>query len=119
MKRKYGSVKDSKKGRPSQSRRHNIFKLSPSHGAKIKGDFMSIFRITGNFKMGSKRAKFSKEIIADTSERAKERAYSILGSKHGTKRDHITIEAVEEILPEDVTDPIVRVMVEAKQDGTE
>lgn len=67
--------------------------------------------------MGSRYTKFSKEIIADTSERAKEMVYSILGSKHGTKRYHIKLEKVEEILPEEVTDPIVQTLLEVRTDG--
>ncbi len=78
---------------------------------------MSIFRISGTFKMGSRTAKFTKEFIADTTERAKELTYSIIGSKHGTKRSHISFGKIEEILPEEVTDPVVKHIVEAKQDG--
>ncbi len=69
--------------------------------------------------MGSKQSHFNKEIIADTSDRAKEFTYTILGSKHGTKRNHITILNIEEILPEEVTDPIVKHIVEARNDGNE
>lgn len=80
---------------------------------------MSIFRITGTFQMGSRRQNFTKEIIADTSDRAKELTYCIIGSKHGTKRSHISMDRIEEILPEEVTDPVVKHSVEAKADGTE
>jgi len=80
---------------------------------------MSIFRITGKFQMGSRNQKFTKEVIADTSDRAQELAYCIIGSKHGTKRNLISLENIEEILPEEVTDPIVKHMVEVKDHGNE
>lgn len=69
--------------------------------------------------MGSRNQNFTKEIIADTTDRAKELTYSIIGSKHGTKRTRINLQNIEEILPEEVTDPIVKHMVEAKDYGNE
>ena len=80
---------------------------------------MSIFRIQGTFLMGSKKQHFKKELIADTTDRAKELTYSIMGSKHGAKRNHIWLENIEEILPEEVTDPIVKHLVEVKAHGNE
>ena len=80
---------------------------------------MSIFRITGTFQMGSKNQHFTKEIIADTTDRAKELTYTIIGSKHRAKRNLISFTEIEEILPEEVTDPIVKHMVEAREHGNE
>ena len=81
---------------------------------------MSIFRITGTFKMGSRpNQNFVKEIIADTEEQAKELTYTRIGSKHGTKRNRIHFVSIEEILPEEVTDIVVKHMVGAKKDGTQ
>ena len=80
---------------------------------------MGIFKITGTFQMGSKNQHFTKEIIADTAERARELTYTIIGSKHRAKRNLINFNNIEEILPEEVTDPIVKHMVEAKDHGNE
>ena len=80
---------------------------------------MSIFRIKGTFQMGSRKQQFTKELIADTEDQAREYTYSIIGSKHRTKRPKIDLQSIEEILPEEVTDPIVKHMVEAKDHGNE
>lgn len=80
---------------------------------------MGIFRITGTFQMGSRNQKFTKEIIADTADRARELTYTVIGSKHRTKRNFIHFKDIEEILPEEVSDPIVKHMVEAKEYGNE
>lgn len=80
---------------------------------------MSIFRIKGTFLMGSRNQHFTKEIIADTEDQAREHTLCIIGSKHGTKRTRIDLQSVEEILPEEVTDPIVQHMVEVNARGHE
>lgn len=69
--------------------------------------------------MGSKKTNFTKEIIADTADKAKELTYTIIGSKHRTKRNRIAFSDIEEILPEEVIDPIVKHIVEAKNYGNE
>jgi large subunit ribosomal protein LX len=80
---------------------------------------MSIYRITGTFQMGSMNTKFTKEIIADTEDQAREHTLSIIGSKHRTKRALINLANIEEILPEEVIDPIVKHQVEAMAHGNE
>lgn len=80
---------------------------------------MSIFRIKGTFKMGSRNQIFTKEIIADTEDQAREHTLSIIGSKHGTKRAKIDLQSIEEILPEEVTDPIVMHIVGETYHGNE
>jgi len=75
---------------------------------------MSIFRIKGTFQMGCVKAGFTKEIIAETEDRARELTYSIIESEYGTKRYLIFVTNTEEILPEEVTDPVVKHMAEEK-----
>ncbi len=70
---------------------------------------MKVYRITGTFQMGRVRAQpFTKEVAADSEERAREVLLSELGSKHGTPRRRIAIKAVAEVPPDRVESPVVR-----------
>lgn len=56
------------------------------------------YEIKGKFKMGrNKNQKFSKEVEAKNKEFAKEKIYSILGSKHRVKRRDIEIWEIKQI----------------------
>ncbi len=68
---------------------------------------MKAFRVAGEFLMGRKYQKFSKEVAAQDEEKAVERVLSLLGSKHGTKRKDIRIQSVAEVAQEDIVDPVV------------
>lgn len=73
---------------------------------------MQVYRISGWFKQGLYRQKFTRELLALSKEQALERIYSEFGSRHKLKRNQINIEGVVEIKPEDVTDPRVLAMLE-------
>jgi large subunit ribosomal protein LX len=75
---------------------------------------MQIFKITGNFKKGKRSQKFTKEIIIENKQKAEEYILSIMGSKHRVKRREITIENIEKISTDQVTDPIIRQMIGGK-----
>jgi large subunit ribosomal protein LX len=55
------------------------------------------FRIRGRFRMGERMQPFVKVVRSRSEERALERVYSDLGSKHKTPRNRIIIEKVEEV----------------------
>ncbi len=56
------------------------------------------FEIKGQFKMGrTAHQKFSKVIEAENKEFAKEKLFSIIGSKHRVKRRKIDLEEIKEI----------------------
>ncbi len=57
--------------------------------------------------MGGSRQSFTKEVVAKDQEEALEKVLSLLGSKHRTKRKNIKIVHVEELVLEDVVDPVV------------
>ncbi len=67
-----------------------------------------IFRITGWFEKNNNRLEFMKEIPSKSKERALERLYSELGSKHAVKRNLINITDVEKIKPEEAEDRKIR-----------
>ena len=59
---------------------------------------MKKYRLTGYFKMGTEfRQPFMKELAAESPAQAKERLFTLLGSKHSCVRRFIKIERIEEI----------------------
>ena len=63
---------------------------------KGKGKKMKTFTVSGKFMMGDTLQKFQKEVEALGEERAQERIYQDLGSKHRVKRSRVIITTVEE-----------------------
>lgn len=70
-----------------------------------------IFRVKGWFQKPWQKQVFVKELPALSEQRAIERIYSEVGSKHRVKRNLIHIEEVVEIKPEEAKDPRIRAMV--------
>ena len=68
---------------------------------------MKAFRVTGTFRMGRMVQNFSKEIACDRKEEATELIYSDLGSRHKVKRYDISIDSVDEIKPDEISDSVV------------
>jgi len=58
--------------------------------------------------MGRRAQRFSKEVAARDPEHAVELVLSDLGSKHRLRRRRIQVTAVDELPPEQVTDPVTR-----------
>jgi len=69
---------------------------------------IKIFRVTGRITKPNWQTNFQKEIRALKQEEALDRVYKEIGSKHKAKRFQIKILKVEEIKPEEVTDPTVK-----------
>ncbi len=72
---------------------------------------MKVFKVTGEINKPKLKTPFIKEILAEKSEHAVERAYSEIGSKHRVKRCHMKISKVEEIAPEEIENPILKKLV--------
>lgn len=73
---------------------------------------MKIYRIEGRFLMGKIWQPFSKEVIGNDENEAKERLFSILGSRHRVKRRMIKVEAIREVSKEEIEDPVIKYLVE-------
>ena len=74
---------------------------------------MRVYRVSGTFPMGMvKNQRFSKDVLGSSKEDAMERVYSDLGSKHKVKRRFINIEEVKEIKPDDISDPVIKYLME-------
>lgn len=59
-----------------------------------------IYRVSGTFQMGEKRAHFTTDVPTDSPEKAREKIYSDYGSRHHVKRRGINIEKIEEVKAE-------------------
>lgn len=57
---------------------------------------MKTFVIEGEFKAGREWEKFTKHISSQNERTAVEKLYSLIGSKHGLKRNFIKIHSVRE-----------------------
>jgi len=69
---------------------------------------MQAYRVTGIAPFGKQRQKFSIDIPAKNVEEATHLAYSILGSRHKTKRRKIEISSVNKINPKDSSEPRIQ-----------
>lgn len=77
---------------------------------------MKVFRVTGEILKPNLKTAFSKEIVAEKPEHAKEKVYAELGSKHRVKRFHIKITGVEEVSPENIENPLLKKLVTGEEE---
>lgn len=76
---------------------------------------MKVFRVTGEILKPNLKTSFSKEIMAEKPEHAKEKVYCELGSKHRVKRFHIKITSVEEVSPENIENSLLKKLVTGEE----
>lgn len=69
---------------------------------------MKAFKVKGSFLMGDRKQIFLKEVASKDKEAAKDKVFSLIGSKHRVKRAKIRIDSIEEVPPDKVEDSIVR-----------
>ncbi|MCL2147997.1 MAG: 50S ribosomal protein L18Ae [Methanomassiliicoccaceae archaeon] len=74
---------------------------------------MKAFRITGSYADPRKRQAFSIEASAEDEAAVREKALSVLGSKHRLKRWEIDITEITELSPDQITNQVVRYEVGA------
>jgi large subunit ribosomal protein LX len=55
------------------------------------------FEVKGTFRMGEDWMPYTKVIAAPNENQAKERAFTLMGSKHKLKRRYIKIDAVKAV----------------------
>jgi ribosomal protein L20A (L18A) len=73
---------------------------------------MKAYRISGTMKMGLvKDHPFKIEIPATDKDAAVDKAYAILGSRHGAKRSEIKIKEVKALKNEEIEDSSVKYAV--------
>ncbi len=57
---------------------------------------MKNFVVKGKFKAGSNWEKFTKNVESQNEKNAKDKVYSVFGSRHSIKRSQIQIESIVE-----------------------
>ena len=72
---------------------------------------MKVFRVTGEIRKPNLKTSFRQEILAAKPEHAVEKVYAEFGSRHRVKRFHIRIVSVEEVPPEEITNPLLKKLV--------
>ncbi len=78
----------------------------------MKNDIaVKIYRILGFFKQRRETTSFSKELCALTEEQAKDKLFSEFGSRNRLKRRQIRIISIDEISPQEITDPFIQKLV--------
>lgn len=73
---------------------------------------MNAFRVKGEFMMKDRWRPFTKEVIGENEEDARERILSIIGSQHKVKRKLIKIENLTQIQQDDIENPVIKFMIE-------
>ena len=68
---------------------------------------MKGFRAKGSFRDTRSRQVFTVEVAAESTDAAKEKVLSNLGSRHKLKRWEITIDELVELAPTEITDRLV------------
>ena len=78
---------------------------------------MQAYRVSGEYEHGALKhwSRFHYEFLCGTEQEARERALSILGSKHRVRRRFVSIEEVVPITAADATDKLVRALLEKGQ----
>jgi large subunit ribosomal protein LX len=72
---------------------------------------LKVFKVTGEIHKPNLKTSFNQEIMAAKPEHAVEKVYAELGSRHHVKRCHIKIINVEEVPPDQITNPILKKLV--------
>jgi len=79
---------------------------------------MKVHRVMGKFRMGKKKGewqRFSKEVVSEDREKAIEKIYSLLGSKHRVKRTNIKIYDTEEVDEDEIENNLIKEKIEAEE----
>jgi len=69
------------------------------------------FRVSGRIAKPNWKTNFERELRALKPDDAVETVYKELGSRHRAKRFQIKIDAVVEVKPEEIKDPILKKLV--------
>jgi len=77
---------------------------------------MKAFEVSGQFMISHKKWQpFAMEVAAADESAAREKTLALLGSKHKVKRKSVRIGDVKGLKPEEVTDHLVKHLLEAKK----
>ncbi len=77
---------------------------------------MKVYRVKGTFRMGREWQKFTKDILDESEEGAREKILSIMGSKHRVLRTNINLDDINEVDLEKVDDPVITGIMESEDE---
>jgi ribosomal protein L20A (L18A) len=77
---------------------------------------MKAFEVSGQFMISHRKWQpFSLEVAALDEGAAREKTMALIGSRHKVKRKFVQLENVKTLKPEEVSDHVVRHLLEAKK----
>lgn len=76
-------------------------------GSSSRADHMQAFRVSGKFRMGHIITPFTLETVGADETAARDRVYATIGSRHRVSRHQITLEKIQTISGDAITDPVV------------
>jgi large subunit ribosomal protein LX len=76
---------------------------------------MKAFKVVGEINKPELHTPFAREVLAEKSERAVEKIYADIGSRHRVRRCHIKIISTTELKVDEIEDPIVKKIVTGEQ----
>lgn len=77
---------------------------------------MKAFEVSGQFMTSHRKWQpFAMEVAAVDESSAREKTLALLGSRHKVKRKFVRIGGVKNLKPEEVTDHLVKHLLEAKK----
>ncbi len=77
---------------------------------------MKAYRVKGEFLMKNVWQPFSKEVVGENEEAAREKILSIIGSRHKVKRRFIKIAEIKELQKDEIEDPVVKYILERENE---
>jgi len=77
---------------------------------------LKVFKVTGEIHKPNLKTSFRQEVLAAKPEHAVEKVYAELGSRHRVKRFHIKIISVEEVPPEEISNPLLKKLVVGEEE---
>lgn len=77
---------------------------------------MKAFEVSGQFMISHRKWQpFSLEVAASDEDAAREKTLALLGSRHKVKRKFVQLDDVKTLKLEDVSDHVVKHLLEAKK----
>lgn len=77
---------------------------------------MKAYEVSGQFMISRKRWQpFAIEVAAEDEAAAREKTFALMGSRHKVKRRFVKLEDIRPLRPDEVTDQLVKHLLEAKK----
>ncbi len=96
-----------------QGTRQKLYLKYPLRAVLVR---MKAFEVSGQLMTSHRRwTPFAIEVAAADESAAREKTLALMGSRHKVKRKFVQIEGIKSLRPEEITDHLVKHLVEAKK----